>query len=76
MGLSPSQIQVHIDFDLREVTFLIRGTFDIKPKGFKVPFGIVKGVLSQIVKAEAEDELSLLSGLVEQPQPAAEIVKE
>lgn len=71
MGLSQNQIQVHVDFDLREVTFLIRGKFDIKPKGFKVPFAIVKGVLSQILKAEAEDELTALSGIGDQMVPAA-----
>lgn len=66
MGLSTQQVQVHVDFDLREVTFLVRGPLDIKPKGFKLPFAMLKGVISTILKAESEDELTVLSGMAEQ----------
>lgn len=63
MGLSPQQIQVHVEFDLREVTFFARGPLDVKPTVVKVPFAILKGVFSQLLKAEAEDELTMLSGV-------------
>lgn len=66
MGLSPQQLQVHVEFDLREVTFFSRGPLDIKPTVVKVPFAVLKGVLSQLLKAEAEDELTILSGVGDQ----------
>jgi hypothetical protein len=66
VGLTPQQIQVHVEFDLREVTFFARGPLDIKPTIVKVPFAILKGVFSQLLKAEAEDELTILSGVGDQ----------
>jgi hypothetical protein len=62
VGLTPQQIQVHVDFELREVAFFARGPLDIKPTVVKVPFAVLKGVFSQLVKAEAEDELTILTG--------------
>lgn len=63
MGIAPQQLQVHIDFELREVTFFARGPLDIKPTVVKVPFAVLNGVLSQILKAEAESELTMLSAV-------------
>lgn len=66
MGLSKQQIQVHVDFDLREVTILSRSPLDIKPTVIKAPFAVIKGLLATILKAEAEDELTVLTGLAEE----------
>ena len=66
MGLTPQQLQVHVEFELREVTFFSRGPLDIKPTVVKVPFAVLKGVFSQLLKAEAEDELTILSGVGDQ----------
>lgn len=63
MGITPQQIQVHIDWELRETTFFARGPLDIKPTVVKVPFGVLKGVISQMLKDEAEQELSVLTGV-------------
>ena len=69
MGLDRQQIQVHIDFDLREVTLLARSPLEIKPRAIKVPFPILKGIASKILQAETEDELSILTGLAEEAAP-------
>jgi len=66
VGLTPQQLQVHVEFELREVTFFSRGPLDIKPTVVKVPFAVLKGVFSQLLKAEAEDELTILSGVGDQ----------
>lgn len=66
MGLDRQQIQVHIDFDLREATLLARSPLELAPRAIKVPFPVLKGIVSQILKAEAEDELSILTGLAEE----------
>ncbi len=63
MGIAPQQIQVHVDWELREVTFFVRGPLDIKPTVVKIPFGVLKGVISQMLKDEAEQELSVLTGV-------------
>lgn len=66
MGVTPQQLQVHMDFELREVTFFSRGPLDIKPTVVKVPFAVLKGVFYQLLKAEAEFELTVLSGMGDQ----------
>lgn len=71
MGLAPQQMQAHVDFDLREVTILVRRPLDIKPTAFKVPFGVLKGILTTILKAEAEDELTFLSKAGDATQESA-----
>lgn len=79
MGLAPQQMQAHVDFDLREVTILVRRPLDIKPTAFKVPFGVLKGIMTTILKAEAEDELTLLSragDALHRPEEPAPEVKE
>lgn len=73
MSLAPQQMQAHVDFDLREVTILVRRPLDIRPTAFKVPFGVLKGILTTILKAEAEDELTLLSragDALQEPAPS------
>jgi hypothetical protein len=77
--MSSVNLKVHFNFEERTVTFLAREPLDVKPLVIAVPFAILKAAAVTLLKAEAEDELTLLqeSGdLAEQtPEQKIEVVK-
>lgn len=77
--MSGVQLKLHLDFDGRLATFMTREPLDVKPTVIQVPFTILKAALSQVLKAEAEDELTIMQergALAEQqPEQKIEVVK-
>lgn len=72
-----AQLRVHMDFEVREVTYMVRRPLDIEAVAIKIPFAVAKATASMILKAESEDELTIqqeMGRLATQPETPPAIV--
>lgn len=74
--MNATQLKLHFDFDLREITLLTRGPLDVKPTAMKLPFGVLKAAASKVLQAEAEDELTVLQEAGKIVNPEQKVVVE
>ncbi len=74
--MTSTQLRLHFDFDLRELTLFTRGPLDLKPTVIKLPFGVLKAAASKVLQAEAEDELTVLQEAGKIVDPEQKIVTE
>ncbi len=74
--MSSVNLKAHISFEEREVTFIAREPLDVKPTTLTLPFAVLKGIMSKVLKAESEDELTLLqeAGKLAEQEPEQKIV--
>lgn len=69
-------LKVHFNFEEREVTFIAREPLDVKPTVITIPFAVLKAAASTLLKAESEDELTLMqeAGNLAEQKPEQKIV--
>lgn len=74
--MSSVNLKVHFNFDEREVTFIAREPLDVKPTVITVPFAVLKAAASTLLKAESEDELTIMleAGNLAEQKPEQKIV--
>lgn len=74
--MSSVNLKVHFNFDEREATFIAREPLDVKPTVITVPFAVLKAAASTLLKAESEDELTIMleAGNLAEQKPEQKIV--